>query len=101
MAQRLELQALLVELLGSTNVYFQPPESINMKYPCIVYNRDNVIMQFADNKPYKNKKRYHITVIDQDPDSLIPDKVAALSMCTFDRFFTKDNLNHDIYRLFF
>ena len=101
MAQRLELQVLLVELLGSNNVYFQPPASISMKYPCIVYQRDYAHTEFADNIPYKNKKRYLVTVITRDPDSDIPDKVAALPACRFDRFFATDDLNHDVYRLFF
>lgn len=90
-----------MDLLGSSNVYFQPPPSVSMKYPCIVYRRDYATTIFADNTPYKNKKRYQITVIDPDPDSEIPDKVAKLPMCSFDRFFTADNLNHDIYNLFF
>lgn len=101
MGQRLELQALLVDLLGSSNVYFQPPPTVSMKYPCIVYNRDNVVIHFANNKPYKHKKRYQITIIDSNPDSEIPDKVAELPTCSFDRFFTTDNLNHDVYNLFF
>lgn len=101
MAPRLSLQALLTALLGSSNVYFQPPPSLAMNYPCIVYKRDDVNTEFADNKPYKHKKRYQVTVIDRDPDSVIPDKVAALPMCVFDRFFTADNLNHDVYNLYF
>ena len=35
--RRNDLQKLLVEVLGSKNVYFQPPESVKMKYPAIVY----------------------------------------------------------------
>lgn len=101
MAPRLSLQTLLTALLGSSNVYFQPPPSLAMNYPCIVYKRDDVNTEFADNKPYKHKKRYQVTVIDRDPDSVIPDKVAALPMCVFDRFFTADNLNHDVYNLYF
>lgn len=101
MAQRLELQELLVNLLGSNNVYFQPPSTIQMKYPCIIYKRDNANTDFADNKPYKNKKRYQVTVVDRNPDSIIPDKVAALPLCSYERFFTADNLNHDVYNLFF
>lgn len=101
MAPRLELQALLVSLLGSSNVYFQPPPSVFMNYPCIVYNRDDINTDFADNKPYKNKKRYQVTVIDKDPDSDIPDKVAALPLCSYNRHFTADNLNHDVFNLFF
>lgn len=101
MGQRLELQTLLTSILGSGNVYFQPPPSVKMKYPCIIYKRDDAITNFADNKPYANKKRYQVTVIDQNPDSEIPDKIAKLPFCIFDRFYTADNLNHDVYNIFF
>lgn len=101
MAQRLDLQELLVGLLGTTNVYFQPPPSFKMNYPCIVYNRDNLDMKYANNKPYKNKKRYQITVISSDPDNDISDKIETLPLCSFERFFTADDLNHYVYNLFF
>jgi hypothetical protein len=95
------LQSLLEELLGSTNVYFQPPPNLQMQYPCIVYKRDDARTTFADNAPYRYTKRYQVTVMDQDPDSPIPDKIAALPMCTFDRHFVADDLNHDVFNLFF
>lgn len=101
MAQRLDLHNILIGILGSNNVYFQPPPSIDMQYPCIVYKRDFADTDFADNKPYKHVKRYQVTVIDANPDSDIPQKVAALPTCIFERFFTADNLNHDVYKLFF
>ena len=72
-----------------------------MKYPCIVYKRVTGDTQFADNIPYIIKKKYQITVIDSNPDSLIPDKVAQLPYCVFDRHFTSGNLNHDVYNLYF
>lgn len=101
MALRLELQALLVGLLGSPNVYFQPPPSIQMKYPAIVYKRDFINIDHANNKPYKHLKRYQVTVIDRDPDSDIPDRVAMIPQCSFDRYFTADNLNHNVFTLYF
>ena len=101
MAQRLELHALLVTLLGSENVYFQPPPDLQMVYPCIVYERDYVLTEHPDDGPYKHRKRYQVTVIDRDPDSSIPDKILGLPLCTYDRFFTADKLNHDTYKLFF
>jgi hypothetical protein len=72
-----------------------------MQYPAIVYNRyaDDVIS--AGNKPYKRLINYQVTVIDQNPDSLIPGKVAELPLCRFNRFFTADNLNHDVFNIFF
>jgi hypothetical protein len=101
MAQRLELQEFLVDLLGSDYVYFQPPPTVQIKYPCIIYKRDDESTDFADNKPYKNKLRYQITVIDRNPDSDIPKKISELPSCVYDRFYTADNLNHDVYKLYF
>jgi hypothetical protein len=101
MAQRLELQSVLVDILGTNDVYFQPPPTVQMTYPCIVYNRDDIDTTHADNKPYKRKTRYQVTVIDRDPDSAIPEKVGELPLCVYDRFYAADNLNHDVYKLFF
>lgn len=100
MAQsRLELHAILLTL--ADHVYFQPPENIKLNYPCIIYRRDSADTKFADNRPYRYKKRYQVMVIDQDPDSPIPDKVADLPSCVFERHYTADYLNHDVFNLFF
>lgn len=99
MAPRLQLQSLLEGI--AEHVYFQPPPNIDMQYPCIVYNRDSARSAFADNEPYRYTKRYSVTVIDRDPDSPIPDQVAALPLCTYSRFFIADNLNHDVFTLYF
>lgn len=101
MAQRLELQELLVNLLESDHVYFQPPNNISMSYPCIVYNRELIVPTWAENKPYSIHNRYLVTSIDRDPDSEIPDKLAKLERCTHDRFYVVDNLNHHVFKLFF
>jgi hypothetical protein len=100
MAQpRSELQAIL---LGITdNVYFQPPANVTMKYPAIVYSRDFEDTKFAGNKLYGRQKRYQIIVIDRDPDSTLPDAVGDLPLCSFVRHYTANNLNHDVYELFF
>lgn len=101
MGSRLTLDQILRNLLGTTNVYFQPPETIKMSYPCIVYERASGDTKFADDIPYIRHKKYNVTVIDRDPDSEIPDRVATLPMCVFDRHFTSDNLHHDVYVLYY
>ena len=83
------------------NVYFQPPNGLKMEYPCIVYKWDDEQVLFADNGPYRRKKRYQVTVIDRDPDSILPDMVAGLPYSSFDRAYPADNLNHTVYNLFF
>lgn len=101
MRPRTELHNLLVAILGSEEVYFQPPATVKLTYPCIIYKRNAADTKFANNKPYMHEKRYQVTVIDKDPDSPIPDKIAALPKCLFDRFFTADNLNHDVFNIYF
>jgi hypothetical protein len=101
MGQRLQLHNLLRGILGSDSVYFQPPNNIQMQYPCIVYQRDDAETAYADNNTYRLVTRYQVTVIDRNPDSLVPSKVAELPMCTFNRYFAANNLNHDVYNLYF
>jgi hypothetical protein len=72
-----------------------------MQYPAIVYERDSSLTRFAGNLPYNIRKRYLVTVIDRDPDSEIPDKVAALPSCTHNRYFAAESLNHDVFYLYF
>lgn len=101
MGLRLELQALLEAVSASEHVYFQPPANVQMQYPAIVYNLDSADTLFSGNNPYRYTKRYQVSVIDRNPDSLVPDKLAALPMCTFSRFFTADGLNHTVFNLYF
>lgn len=101
MADRLQLHELLCSILGSRNVYFQPPESIRMNYPAIVYALDAIENTYANDRVYLSERRYAVTVIDVDPDSLIADKIAMLPLCRFNRLYTSDNLNHYVFELYF
>lgn len=98
---REELQTELEELLGSKNVYYQPPPSMFMKYPAIVYHRNDIRAIHADNLPYRRGHVYDVTVIDEDPDSVIVEKVSKLPRCRFDRHYTADELNHDVFTLYY
>ena len=101
MSKRLELHNLLVEALGSRNVYFQPPASITMKYPAIVYTRSRQHTLRANNKLYKQQTGYMVTVIDPNPDSMIPDRVLELPLCSHSRSYTANNLNHDVFDIYY
>lgn len=101
MAKRMLLQSQLSSLLGSDNVYFQPPPDFKMQYPCIVYQLEKIHSRVADNTIYGTERQYMLTVIDKDPDSTIPQKVAELPRCFHDRHFTTSNLNHDVFSIIF
>ena len=99
MAPRLELQTLLESI--TPHVYFQPPSNLAMQYPCIVYELDGMRSEFADNRSFRVTRRYQVTVIDRNPDTVLPDKVVELPMSEFSRKFTADNLYHYVVNLFF
>lgn len=101
MADRLELQQILEDILGSRNVYFQPPASVHLKYPAIVYKRTSIDNVHAGDYVYKQDTAYEIVVIDYDPDSQIVYDISKLPKCRHTTHFVEDNLNHDAFQLYF
>lgn len=96
-----ELQEKLVELLGASNVYYQPPESIKMNYPAIVYSKSRIDTKKANNSTYVKNTRYEIIVIDRKSDNPVIDKLLELPYCSYDRNYKSDNLYHDVLTLYF
>jgi hypothetical protein len=101
MGRRLQFQALLESLHPGLKVYFQPPATITMVYPCIKYERDRATTEFANDRPYTFNQKYQVTLISRPPDTDIYDKLAALPKTVHDRFFVIDNLNHDVFSIYF
>ena len=101
MAQPLDLKPILEDCLGSSLVYFEPPPNFAMQYPCIIYQLADIKSSFADNTVFNIEHRYSVTVIDANPLSEIPDRVAHLPKCVFDRPFVSDNLHHYVFNIFF
>ena len=99
--RRLELHEVLCEMLESRHVYFQPPPTVQMKYPCIVYEKMPHKTLYANNVPYAFQDEYRVTVIDKDPDTQIPKKVAQMATAKAERPFQNQNLNHYPYTLYY
>lgn len=101
MATRQELQSKLEEILGSRNVYYQPPETVKMEYPSIVYSTKNIKSTFANNTPYSMTKCYELVVIDRKSDNPVIDKLLNIPYVVFDRHYTADNLHHDVLTIYY
>jgi hypothetical protein len=99
MAPRAQLQSLLET--SCDNVYFQPPPDVQMNYPAIVYERRRAETYHANNAPYCVVKQYQIMLISRSPDSPLYDTIVGLPMCTHERFYVADNLNHDVFSIYF
>lgn len=98
--RRIALHNQLVQILGSDNVYFQPPESLKMTYPAIVYERYDLPVLNADNEKYLRSAKYRVTVIDQSPDSSVVDELSKLKFAKFNRHFATNGLNHDVFLVY-
>lgn len=101
MADRADLQILLENILGSRNVYCDPPESVRMNYPAIRYSRSKIDNTFANNSVYRQDNRYEVIVMYYDPDSELPGLISRLPKCSHDRSYVSDNLHHDVFTLYF
>lgn len=100
--KRLSLHNELIALLGSTNVYFQPPETVKMKYPCIKYTREKPHVRRADDKRYINVQRYNLIVISPDPDMDLPERIANhFENCEIENYYTSNNLTHCALNLYY
>ena len=70
MDKRQTLQSELEAILGSRNVYYQPPANLKMQYPAIRYKKQKIISKKADNKKYL-KKILHISSMIIKSDSVL------------------------------
>lgn len=99
MGKRIDLQTELENLLGSDKVYFQPPSTIKLSYPCIIYELADMKNKNADNIPYITNISYKVTLIHKNPDNEIKDKLIKFPKTKFNTSFTSDNLNHYVYTI--
>lgn len=99
--RREELQTKLEEILGSKNVYYQPPNGVKMGYPAIRYSLNDVQKTNADDTAYLKRREYQIIVIDRLPDNPAIDALLDIPYCSYERHYEADNLNHDVLTLYY
>lgn len=92
----------LVDFLGTGNVYYNPPESVKISYPCIIYKPSRPSGVNANNKRYFNMKCYEVTMISRDPEWGLPDQMMEhFSFCDLGVPFTTDNLWHWPFTIYY
>lgn len=101
MERRPNLQTMLEELFESDEVYYNPPESMRIAHPAIVYRLSKIDKKSADNRAYLLKPCYEITVIDPLPDNPVIKKLLALPYCTYETGYVSDGLHHDRLTLYY
>ena len=114
---RLRLQNILEEIFsifheadGRQHVFYQPDNNTKLYYPCVTYKMDRLDYIDADNSKYVTNVAYMLTIIDPDPISscidvektkTIIDAISELPKCSYVRHFVNDNLNHDVFKIYY
>ena len=102
MDKRIELHDKLIDLLGNGNVYFQPPASVQLSYPCVIYNLGVGDIKRADNSVYTYTNSYEIIFIYKRPNmEILEQMLSTFKMCSVSRIYVADNLNHYAFNLYY
>lgn len=100
-SNRITLDEKLRHILGTSNVYYRAPESVKLHYPAFVYKLSGIESFNADNRKYIHETEYEVTYIGKDPDfDSISVMLKEFDKIRFVRRFTKDNLVHDVFYLY-
>lgn len=94
--------------IGIDNVYFEPPASVMIKYPCLIYKRGTISTRYADNGVYKLNDAFDLKYIAREPDSEMVHKIligdsthtAPFKMIRHIRHYVADGLHHDDFKLY-
>lgn len=101
MSDRLDLQAKFEEILGSRNVYFQPPASVSMRYPAIKYDLKDFRTKSANNSStYIISTGYECILITKEPDTEYLPKLLQIPYCRFGRYYKGENLHHYTFTIY-
>ena len=100
MGTRLELHEELLKFVP--NVYFQPPTSMQIKYPCVIYAKSDKDVVYANDTKYRSIQLYDLTLIEQKPDTDIADRIFThFGYCDITQYYVADNLNHTKLNLYY
>lgn len=90
-----ELRNLMDEVMGYTNIYFEPTALVKMKYDCIRYKFDTYSVRKANDRSYLVRDKYEVVVISRNPECELPKKIQEhFKLCIPGRFYIADNLHH-------
>lgn len=100
MSSQPSVQRILENATGLKTVYFQPPDSLKIIYPAVIYSLSNLQTTYANNKKYIGYDVYKVTIITKDPRSDLHEKIDCLDFCDFDRAYVSDGLHHFVFTLY-
>lgn len=101
MRTRAEFNAVLENIMGPGQVYFQTPDVRQLRPPYIVYDvgRDETV--HADNLRYSTQMQYTVQLITRTADDPAIMALMDLPYSSRDRHYVSDQLHHYIFNIYF
>lgn len=90
-----------LESTHTGKVYFQPPASVRLVYPCWVIERESMQAIRADDRSYVYRPTYKCMFMNRDePDPeilrIIPERYPR---CSYRNHYVVDNIHHDVFSI--
>ncbi len=98
--RRIKAWNIFVGILGSENVYFDPPESAKIEYPAIIFSREKIWKTEADNVGYLFNDRFEVKFIRKTESGDIVDKLLMLPYCEHNRSYKASDMYHDAFTFY-
>lgn len=100
MATFKEARAILSKIVGHDRVYFQPPESIKMAYPAVVFHLSDLAATRGSNTVFSMRDRYTVTVMDKQPFPEYLYDLQRVPYTSLDTTYRVNGLNHFVYTMY-
>lgn len=101
MLKRVDIQEKFKFLLGSNNVYYQPPANLKMKYPAIVYSLDGLDVKHFDNTRLINKTCFSVThIYRNENENLVETMLKNFEYISFDNRSIVDGIYNDHFTIY-
>lgn len=99
--KRIKFHNKLKEVLGNNNVYYNPPSTTKLQYPCIIYNLSDIRTNKANNNVYLLDHVYQVTLIGTKVTDDTKDKILTeIPYSNFNRSYINNGLYHYVYTIF-
>lgn len=95
MLERTQLHDLLLGF--GVPVYYDPPESVKLRFPCIIYTHQGITTTYADNLPYTQFSVYQVMSVSRSADDPLVAELSRTPGFSFDRHYVSDNLHHNVF----
>lgn len=102
MDDRLKLQLILESIDPKAKVYYQPPSSLSIVYPCMIYKDAPSHINRASDGLYRYVRCYELSYISKSPNMEISKEILSrFNYSKMNSSYVSDGLIHSIFTIYY